>query len=72
VPEEDKGKLILPYGVSGKPAVGIVVKVGADLALDLQTGDRVFYHDGHGVEIEDVKVVGEDCVIAYDDSMRAF
>lgn len=72
IPDDEKGELILPYGVGGKPDVGIVVKVGLGVELGLEPGDKVFYGRGHCHEVEDVKVVDQGCVIAYDDSGRSF
>jgi co-chaperonin GroES (HSP10) len=72
LPDDQREGLVLPYGVGGKPDVGIVVRVGLGVELGLEAGDKVFYGKGHSHEVEDVKVVDQGCVIAYDDSGRSF
>lgn len=71
VPEDEKPGLVLPPGVGGRPDVGIVQRVGVGVDLDLEPGDKVFYRKGHMEEVEDVKVVAEGCIIAYDDGGRS-
>lgn len=71
VPEEEKKGLLLPPGVGGRPDVGLVQRVGAGCELPLEPGDKVFYRRGHMEEVEDVKVVGEGCIIAFDDGGRS-
>lgn len=70
-PEEVRGGLHLPQGVHGSPRRGVVVKVGKDVTIGVEEGDIVFYRC-EADEIEDLKMIDERCVIAYDDSMRQF
>lgn len=66
-PVEEGTGLILPPGVGRDVDVGIVQDVGADVpAWGLSPGDKVYYHVGHGMNIGDVKVIGTDCVVAYE------
>jgi hypothetical protein len=70
VPADEPTGLILPPGVEDFDK-GIVVEVGCDVQLGLETGDLVYYHSGHYVKIADIKIIGADCVVAYDNSGRS-
>jgi co-chaperonin GroES (HSP10) len=71
LPEEEKAGLILPPGVGGRPDVGAVVAVGEGFEITLEPGDKVFYRKGHAEEVEDIKVVREGCIVAYDDGAES-
>lgn len=71
LPAEERQGLILPPGVGGRPDVGIVVAVGDDVRLSVESGDKVFYRC-KPAEIEDIKIIDAGCVLAYDTSGRHF
>lgn len=70
-PAEPPTGLILPPGIEDIDK-GIVAEVGNGVDLGVEKGDLVFYHSGHYTKIGDVKIIGADCVLAYDDSGRQF
>lgn len=55
--------LILPVGVDDY-AVGIVIEMEGDNAL--AAGSVVYYHKGHGVVINGVRVIGNECIMAWE------
>lgn len=65
LPADEKSGLILPPGVAGRADVGLVIEVGADVQIDVDKGDKVFFRC-NPVEIEDVKIIDGGCVIAYE------
>lgn len=67
IPEDD-GLWVPPsvQGLAGDLEVAVVVETGAGCDLPLEAGDRVFFHQGHFAKIGDVKIIGEDCVLAYE------
>lgn len=69
--EEDKRKLILPPGIAGRPEVGVVASVGRDCTIGVEVGDKVWYFC-NAAYVEDVKIIDAQCVVAYDDSGRAY
>jgi hypothetical protein len=65
VPEAEG--LWVPPDMSGaETEMAIVVERGRDCTLDVDAGDRVYFHAGHFAKINDVKIVPEDCVLAYE------
>jgi len=65
IPEDDG--LWLPPEIQGADCeVAVVVKLGEDCKLPVQTGDRVYFHSGHFAKIGDTKIVPEDCVLAFE------
>lgn len=66
-PIPDEEGLILPPGVQGADTeVAVVVEAGADCKLPVQAGDRVYFHAGHFAKIDDLKIVPEDVILAYE------
>lgn len=66
-PVPDESTLWVPPEIQGADTeVAIVVEAGADCKLSLAAGDRVYFHAGHFAKIDDVKIVPEDCVLAYE------
>lgn len=65
-PAEDQTSsgLILPPGTE-RLNRGIVIGVG-DEVPHLSEGDMVWYGDGCGLEIDDLKVLPADCIIAWE------
>lgn len=66
-PVPEPGVLWVPPDMSGaETEAAVVVEKGRDCTLDVQPGDRVYFHAGHFAKIGDVKVVPEDCILAYE------
>lgn len=64
---DDEGLWLPPsaQGLAGDLEVAIVVETGPDCPLPIDLGDRVYFHKGHFAKIGDVKIVGSDCILAY-------
>lgn len=63
---EDEG-LILPPGVQGSDVeMAVVVELGADVKLPLQAGDRVYFLAQHFAKIDDVRIVDEGAIVAFE------
>jgi len=68
-PVEEESPIWLPpsaAGLAGDLETAIVVDTGEGCDLGLKSGDRVFFHEGHFAKIGDVKIVAEDCILAFE------